>query len=195
MSNEDDVPPDWVLEAMYNAPSAAGRPQRTTYKLSSQPGTVGGYTLAKLWHRWASGLIDFGIAFVVPGLVLGGGFSLYGWWMVLGFLIQVANGGVAAALTGRSAGKVVMKMRLVQVRQEPGGTPFFCTVPLVTAVLRVVLHYLDAYSVIGFLLPYWSKKRAAISDLLVKTYVVRDDDLPDPEPYNAAAMKNTVVLY
>jgi ribosomal protein S18 acetylase RimI-like enzyme len=177
-------PDDW-LEDLYAKPSTSDQKQRRfwSWKRRSiplqvvQPGVVAGFVLGDIRWRFASGAIDFAIAFLLPSLFFTGGFKLYGWWLVLGFAIQVANGGVLAAWRGQSIGKMVTKQYLVQIRQQNVGGPIMTYLPLDTAILRQVLHYIDAYTFIGFLLPYWSPKRACIADRMTRSYVVRDVNL------------------
>ena len=175
---------DW-LEDLYEQPSASakGKPwswswQRRSIRLDPiQPGVVEGYALGDIKWRFASGGIDLAIALVLPSLILGRDVKVYGWWLMAGFIIHVFNGGVLAAWRGQSIGKMVTKQYLVQIRQLAVGGPIMTYMPLDMAVLRVVLHYIDAYTFIGFLLPYWSPKRATISDRLTRSYVVHDVNL------------------
>ncbi|MEU4452195.1 RDD family protein [Nocardioides sp. NPDC023903] len=132
------------------------------------------------WGRRAGGaLIDAALLipfYLVAGV--GGGLSqesgffvtifgllvtLVGWFGFIGFAVW--NHVLKQGRTGYTIGKGVLGIKLV--RKEPQATT---GVPM--ALVRQLLHVLDAFCFIGYLWPLWDDKRQTFADKIVGTLVV-----------------------
>jgi uncharacterized RDD family membrane protein YckC len=102
------------------------------------------------------------VAMIIGGslLVAGLGWTAYNRWLLGG-------------RTGQSLGKRVTKIRLIgDETQAPIGAR--------NALVRDLVHILDALTLVGYLWPLWDDKKQSFADQLMKTTVINDTDVLGP---------------
>ena len=156
-----------------------------------QPYAPAGPPLAHWGRRAAGALVDaalllpfYLVAGVGGGLAQESGFfvtalgllvTLVGWVGVVGFAIW--NHLIKQGRTGRTIGKGLVGIKLVtkdaaSANDAAGDAAGDASVGVPVALIRQVLHVLDAFCLLGYLWPLWDEKRQTFADKIVGTLVV-----------------------
>jgi uncharacterized RDD family membrane protein YckC len=93
-------------------------------------------------------------------LIIGLGWTAYNRWLIAG-------------RTGQSLGKRVAKIRLI-------GEETHAPIGAKNALIRDLVHILDALTLVGYLWPLWDEKKQTFADQLMKTTVINEADTLGP---------------
>ena len=141
--------------------------------------------LPPLWMRFAAGLIDLspvlltvlvlGMRQVPAGAVVAQGMDAAGLWALgMAVAVYVLHTTIVEALAGRTVGKMVLRLRVVNLKGEPAGRG--------ALVLRNVFRLVDLPVLLLVLIfMVLSPLQQRVGDLAAGTLVVMDRKADDPE--------------
>ncbi|HTW53029.1 MAG TPA: RDD family protein [Stellaceae bacterium] len=124
--------------------------------------------------RFIEGFIDLLVTFVIlwiiallTGQTTDGGFQLKGAPMFIGVAVAILYFIVMEGLFGATAGKLLLKLRVVKADGSPIGWR--------ESILRNVLRIIDGFALylVGFIVVCATAKRQRIGDMAAGTVVVR----------------------